>query len=41
MGGKLVRCMGIDHVTSALHLKAASCNLKPLACLKDVGLVLF
>jgi hypothetical protein len=41
MGGKLVRRMGIDGVTFALHLKAASYNLKRLVYLKDIGLALF
>jgi IS5 family transposase len=38
MGGKLVRCMGIVRVTFALHLKAASYNLKRLVFLMEVGL---
>ncbi|KQV49118.1 transposase [Duganella sp. Root198D2] len=41
MGGKLVRCMGIVRVTFALHLKAASYNLKRLVFLKEGGLVPF
>ena len=31
LGDQLVRCMGIVRVTFALHLKAASYNLKRLA----------
>ena len=38
MGGKLVRCTGIVRVTFALHLKAASYNLKRLVFLKEGGL---
>src|SRR5471030_3280864 len=41
MGGKLVRCMGIVRVTFALHLKAASYNLKRLVFLKAGGLTPF
>ena len=41
MGGKLVRCMGIVRVTFALHLKAASYNLKRLVFLKEGGLAPF
>lgn len=41
MGGKLVRCMGIVRVTLALHLKAASYNLKRLVFLKEGGLAPF
>jgi IS5 family transposase len=40
-GGKLVRCMGIVRVTFALHLKAASYNLKRLVFLKEGGLAPF
>lgn len=38
MGGKVVRCMGIVRVTFALHLKAASHNLRRLVFLKEGGL---
>lgn len=41
MGGKLVRCLGIVRVTLALHLKAASYNLKRLVFLKERGLAPF
>ncbi len=41
MGGKLVRCMGIVGASFALHLKAASYNLKRLALLKERGLAPF
>lgn len=41
MGGKLARCMGIVRVTLALHLKAASYNLKRLVFLKEGGLAPF
>jgi hypothetical protein len=34
MGGKLVRCMGIVRTTLALHLKAATYNLKRLVFLR-------
>ena len=37
MGGKLVRCLGIVRATFALHLKAASYNLKRLAFSKKHG----
>jgi IS5 family transposase len=41
MGGKLVRCMGIVRTTLALHLKAATYNLKRLVFLKQGGLAAF
>lgn len=41
MGGKLVRRMGIVRVTIALHLKAASYNLKRMVFLKEGGLAPF
>jgi IS5 family transposase len=41
MDGKLVRCRGIVRVTFALHLKAASYNLKRLVFLKEGGLAPF
>jgi IS5 family transposase len=41
MGDKLVRCMSIVRVTFALHLKAASYNLKRLVFLKESGLAPF
>jgi IS5 family transposase len=37
-GRKLVRCLGIVRTTFALHLKAASYNLKRLVFLKERGL---
>lgn len=41
MGGKLVRCAGMVRATFALHLKAASYNLKRLVFLKARGLAPF
>lgn len=41
MGGKLVRCMGIVRTGFALHLKAASYNLKRMVFLKERGLAAF
>lgn len=41
MGGKLVRCLGIVRTTFALHLKAASYDLKRLVFLKEHGLAPF
>lgn len=41
MGGKLVRCLGIVRTTFALHLKAASYNLKRLVFLKEHGVAPF
>jgi hypothetical protein len=41
MRGKLVRCMGIVRATIALHLKAASYNLRRLVYWKECGLQAF
>ena len=41
MGGKVLRCIGLDRVTLQLHGKAAAYNLRRLCSLKTCGVVAF
>jgi IS5 family transposase len=41
MGGKLLRCIGLDRATFLLTGKAATYNLRRLCSLKACGVVAF
>lgn len=41
MGGKALRCIGLDRATLLLNWKAATYNLRRLCTLKTAGVVAF